>query len=167
MNYKVREMQKADWQRVYEVYRQGMKTGLATFSVEELSYEDFDQERLLVGRLVALHDDKIVGWTTLKEAYPKIPEYKGVAEVSIYIDEDYRGKGTATFLMEQLILLSEEKGFWTLESDIFADNEGSLALHEKSGFRQVGYREKIGKDDSGVWRDTVLMERRSKRVGVE
>lgn len=94
-------------------------------------------------------------------------EQEGVAEVSIYIDEDYRGKRTATFLIEQLILLSEEKGFWTLESDIFADNEGSLALHEKSGFRQVGYREKIGKDDSGVWRDTVLMERRSKRVGVE
>lgn len=165
MQFQVRKMQKADWQRVYKIYRQGMKTGLATFTVEELTYEEFDQERLSVGRLVILDDEEVVGWATLKQAYPKIPEYDGVAELSVYIDEKYQGKGTATFLMEQLISVSEDEGFWMLESDIFSNNPGSIALHEKCGFRQVGFREKIGKDSCGTWRDTVLMERRSRRIG--
>lgn len=167
MQFQVRQMYKTDWQRVYEIYRQGMATTLATFTVEELTYEEFHQERLSIGRLVLLEDKKVIGWTTLKQGYPTIPEYDGVAEVSIYIDSNYQGKGAASYLLNQLILISERAGFWLLESDIFANNNGSIALHKKCGFRTVGYRERIGKDSAGIWRDTVLMERRSKIVGID
>lgn len=165
--FEYREMLATDWEAVYRIYRQGMATGLATFTVEELSYEEFDSERLAVGRLVAVDNEKVVGWATLKQAYPTIPEYHGVAEVSIYIDQNYQGAGVATGLLKQLITVSEQEGYWLLESDIFANNTGSIRLHQKCGFRQVGYREKIGKDNNGVWRDTVLMERRSQVVGID
>lgn len=166
MQYKIREMEKTDWSVVYNIYRQGMETNLATFTVEELSYEEFDQERLQEGRFVLLDGDQIAGWTTLKQAYT-IPEYNGVAEVSIYIDNNYQGKGVGSTLLNYLIDYSEKIVFWTLESDIFANNYGSQRLHEKCGFRKVGYREKLGKDQYGVWRDSVLMERRSEKVGID
>jgi phosphinothricin acetyltransferase len=167
MKIELRKMTVTDWSQVYAIYRQGMETNLATFDIETLSYEEFDDERLPIGQLVALDGERVIGWTSLKKAYEKIPEYYGVAEVSIYIDQDYQGKGVATRLLENLIILSEEKGFWMLVADIFANNSGSILLHEKCGFRQVGYREKIGKDRFGVWRDTVLMERRSQKVGID
>lgn len=167
MKMKIRKMKATDWSRVYDIYRQGMETNLATFDVETLTYEEFNRERLLTGRLVALDKERVIGWTSLKQAYEKIPEYHGVAEVSIYIDEDYQGKGVATHLLQQLVIVSEEAGFWMLEADIFANNTGSIQLHEKCSFRQVGYREKIGKDRFGVWRDSVLMEHRSQTVGID
>lgn len=164
MKYKVREMKETDWKAVYDIYYQGMKSNLATFKVERPTYKEFDQERLQKGRFVLLDNEKLIGWTTLKQAYT-IPEYKGVAEVSIYIANDYKGKGAGTTLLKHLIDFSEKAGFWTLEADIFANNYGSQRLHEKCDFRKVGYREKLGKDQYGKWRDTVLMERRSKKVG--
>ncbi|MDN6639667.1 MAG: N-acetyltransferase family protein [Tetragenococcus sp.] len=166
MQYKIREMKKTDWPVVYNIYRQGMETNLATFTVEDLSYEEFDQERLQKGRFVLLDDQQVIGWTTLKQAYTD-PEYVGVAEVSIYIADGYQGKKAGSTLLNYLIDYSEKIGFWTLESDIFANNLGSQRLHEKCGFRIVGYRERLGKDRYGVWRDTVLMERRSKKVGID
>ncbi len=167
MNDMIRPMTKNDWPSVYAIYRQGMKTNLATFSVEEMTYEEFSRERLPEGRFVMeTADHKIVGWTTLKQSYD-VPEYYGVAEVSIYIDENYQGQGAATRLLNNLITYSEAAGFWMLESDIFANNEGSIALHEKCGFRKVGWREKMGQDRYGVWRDAVLMERRSRVVGID
>lgn len=160
-------MREKDWNRVYDIYRQGMKTNLATFTVEEMSYEVFDQGRLEKGRFVILDQDDVVGWTTLKQAYEDIPEYHGVAEISVYVDENYQGTGIATKLLRYLIDYSEKEGYWMLEADIFANNKGSIHLHEKCGFRQAAYREKIGKDRFGEWRDTVLMERRSKVIGAD
>ncbi|GAA3017024.1 GNAT family N-acetyltransferase [Tetragenococcus solitarius] len=166
MQYKIREMNKNDWPFVYDIYHQGMATNLATFTVEQLTYEEFDQQRLQEGRFVLLDDNRVIGWATLKQAY-EIPEYYGVAEVSIYIDSYYQGKGAGSTLLNYLVDYSEKIGFWTLEADIFANNYGSQRLHEKCGFRKVGYREKLGKDQYGVWRDSVLMERRSKKVGID
>lgn len=166
MKYKVREMKETDWKAVYDIYYQGMKGNLATFKVDSPTYKEFDQERLQKGRFVLLDNEKIIGWATLKQAYT-ILEYRGVAEVSIYIANDYKGQGAGTILLNHLIDFSEKEGFWTLEADIFANNYGSQRLHEKCGFRKVGYREKLGKDRYGKWRDTVLMERRSKKVGIE
>jgi len=166
MQYKIRAMEEKDWMSVYDIYRQGMETNLATFTVENLSYEEFDHERLKEGRFVLLDEQKVAGWTTLKQAYT-IPQYHGVAEVSIYIDQNYQGKGVGSRLLNHLVDYSERIGLWTLEADIFANNYGSQRLHEKCGFRKVGYREKLGKDQYGIWRDSVLMERRSKKVGIE
>lgn len=166
MQYKVREMNKSDWPFVYDIYQQGMETNLATFTVEQLTFEEFDQQRLQEGRFVLLDDNLVIGWTSLKQAYT-IPEYNGVGEVSIYIDSRYQGKGAGSTLLNYLVKYSEKIGFWTLEADIFANNYGSQRLHEKCGFRKVGYREKLGKNQYGVWRDSVLMERRSKEVGID
>lgn len=168
MEFTIRKMYKEDWEQVYAIYRQGMETDLATFTIEEISYEDFDAQRLKEGRFVILEKNKshIMGWVTLKKV-SAIPEYYGVAEVSIYLDEKYQGNGVGTTLLNYLIDYSERAGYWTLEADIFANNMASRRLHEKCGFRLVGGREKLGQDRHGVWRDSVLMERRSKVVGVE
>jgi len=163
----IRKMTENDWSNVYAIYKQGMETNLATFSVEEITYDEFSEERLPEGRFVyETKDKKIAGWTTLKQSYD-IPEYYGVCEVSIYVDEKFRGKGIATSLLNHLIAYSEKAGIWMLEADIFANNKGSIAVHEKCGFRKVGYREKMGRDQFGTWRDAVLLERRSKIVGVD
>lgn len=90
--------------------------------------------------------------------------YAGVAEVSVYVAERFRGKGVGEFLLREAIQQSEENGIWTLQSGIFPENAASIALHQKCGFRMMGYREKIGQRD-GVWKDNVMMERRSKTIG--
>jgi len=166
VDFTIRNMLKEDWSDVYLIYRQGMESDLATFTVEELNYEEFDHQRLKQGRFVILDQQKIVGWTSLKKA-SEIPEYYGVAEVSIYLDQAYQGQGVGTTLLNHLVDYSEKIGFWTLEADILLENQASQHLHEKCGFRLVGKRERLGRDRHGHWRDTVLMERRSKKVGVD
>jgi len=93
--------------------------------------------------------------------------YAGVAEVSIYIGEKYKGQGIGKVLLTNLISASEENGFWTLQSGIIRENVASIALHKKCGFREIGIREKIAKTNEGIWHDVVLMERRSKVVGID
>ena len=107
----------------------------------------------------------MLGWTALTPVSSRCV-YSGVAEVSVYVATDARGKGIGKTLLTELIQQSEENGIWTLQSGIFAENEGSIKLHEKCGFRLVGYREKIGKKN-GIWKDNVLMERRSKNIGID
>ena len=110
-------------------------------------------------RIVAEEDGKVLGWVAISP-FSSIPAYQGVAEVSLYIDEDARGKGIGTALMHAVIEASEAAGIWTLHSQIFPENTASLKLHQRFGFREVGRRERIGQL-AGVWRDTILLERRS------
>ncbi len=91
--------------------------------------------------------------------------YAGVAEVSVYVAAPARGNGIGKTLLRALVAESEEAGFWTLQASIFRENVASIALHRACGFREVGYRERIGQMN-GVWRDTILMERRSEVVGI-
>lgn len=116
-------------------------------------------------RLIALIDEKIVGWAALSNVSSRCV-YSGVAEVSIYVDPVFRGKGVGDRLMINLILESESSGIWTLQAGIFPENSGSLRLHEKHGFRLIGIKERIGTMDD-TWRDVVQLERRSKIVGIE
>ena len=160
MNYKIRAMQKDDWKPVSEIYQQGMHTNLATFQTECPTYEEFDQSHMRQCRFVITDDDVIIGWAALTPVSSRCV-YRGVAEVSIYIHDTYRGKGVGTQLLNFLSDQSEKEDFWTLQSGIMADNKASIRLHEKCGFRQVGFRERIGKDRFGQWRNTVIMERRS------
>ncbi|HEY0896233.1 MAG TPA: GNAT family N-acetyltransferase, partial [Sphingobacteriaceae bacterium] len=92
--------------------------------------------------------------------------YAGIAEVSVYIGPTFRGMGVASLLLEHLIEQSEDKGYWTLQASIFPENSASIRLHKKFGFREIGYRERVGKMNN-VWRNTVLLERRSIRVGID
>jgi len=158
------EMLQTHWPAVAQIYKQGVDTGFATFEKEISSYEQWNKNHLSSCRLVAVRDDKIIGWAALSSVSGRCV-YGGVAEVSIYIAETARGLGIGNLLMDELITSSEKAGFWTLQSGIFPENKASIKLHEKAGFRFLGKREKIGQLD-GVWKDNLLFERRSKIVGI-
>ena len=146
------------WQAVARIYREGIATGHATFETEVPSWEAWDASHLPSLRLVALLDE-VVGWAALSPVSSRCV-YEGVAEESVYVAEQARGQGVGRALLESLIARSEEAGIWTLQTSIFPENVASLELHRRVGFRVVGTRERIGRH-GGVWRDTVLLERRS------
>ena len=114
-------------------------------------------------RLVASASGVAKGWAALSPVSARAV-YAGVAEVSVYVGLDSRGEGVGRALLERLIELSEENGIWTLQASIFPENEASISLHKSGGFREVGIRERIA-PLHGLWRNTVLLERRSKTVG--
>ncbi len=152
------------WPAVIKIYKQGIDTGFATFEEEIPSYEQWNRNHITSCRLVALREDKVVGWAALSPVSGRCV-YGGVAEVSVYVAEKTRGFGLGKLLMEELITASEKEGFWTLQSGIFPENTSSIKLHKKVGFRYLGKRERIGQLD-GVWKDNFLFERRSKTVGI-
>lgn len=160
----IRPMTAADWNAVSRIYREGIETKLATFEADVPDWEVWDKKQLPIGRFVAEKDAHILGWAALS-AYSSRHVYRGVAEVSVYVGADARGNGVGKILLNHLIEFSEENGFWTLQAGIFPHNEASIALHTKLGFRIVGKRERIGQLD-GVWLDTVILERRSTKIGV-
>jgi len=161
MNYKVDVMREADWNRVAEIYAEGIKTKIATFQSTVPTWEEWNKEHCEDSRLVARADDTILGWAALSPVSGRCV-YAGVAEVSIYVDKQYQGQRVGTVLLEELIKRSEKSGYWTLQSGIIKENVFSLNLHKKCGFREIGYREKLGQMDNGKWHDVVLVERRSK-----
>src|SRR5262249_51134391 len=146
-----------DWTEVAAIYRDGMRDGMATFETEVPSWERWHASHTL--RLVAEIDERVIGWAALSPVSSRWA-YRGVAESSVYVARDAQGKGVGRTLMQELITRSEAAGIWTLQTSIFPENNASLHLHERVGFRVVGVRRSIGKRD-GLWRDTVLMERRS------
>jgi L-amino acid N-acyltransferase YncA len=165
MAFVIEEMLPQHWERVREVYLEGIKTGQATFEREAPEWEQWDAAHLKFARLVALDLDSVAGWAALSPVSTR-KVYAGVAEVSVYLGEQFRGRGLGRALLEALIRESEARGIWTLQAGIFPENDASVALHLACGFREVGRRERIGRMD-GRWRDTVLFERRSKIVGTE
>lgn len=161
----IKTLVKNDWPAVKTIYELGIATGIATFEIAAPTWAKWDNSHLSFGRLVAVLNNKIIGWTALTAVSNRCI-YQGVAEISVYIHPDHQGKGVGQLLLKKLIFESEKEGIWTLHASIFSQNLGSIGLHKKVGFRRIGYREKIGKL-KGVWKDNVLMERRSKVVGVE
>jgi phosphinothricin acetyltransferase len=153
------------WPAVREIYLQGIRSGNATFEQDAPEWEAWDRSHLQSCRLVAREGETIVGWGALSPVSSRCV-YEGVAEVSVYIAEDHRGKGVGRRLLEGLVEESEREGIWTLQAGIFPENEASVAIHRNAGFRLVGRRERIGRQN-GIWRDTLLLERRSAAVGVE
>lgn len=164
MDYNVEAMKASDWTQVAEIYAEGINTKIATFQSEAPSCEEWSKGHCESCRLVARAGDTILGWAALSPVSSRCV-YAGVAEVSIYIGKRYQGQKVGTTLLEKLIELSEENGYWTLQSGIIKENTSSLNLHKKCGFREIGYRERLGKMDNGKWHDVVLVERRSKLVG--
>ncbi|PFG07583.1 GNAT family N-acetyltransferase [Bacillus sp. es.034] len=159
------KMRKDDWSQVAEIYREGIATGNATFQKDIPSWEEWDDNHIQAGRIVVRSGDSIIGWAAMSPVSSRCV-YRGVAEVSVYVSARHAGQGIGSQLLSALIEASEQGGYWTLQAGIFPENVASIKLHEKQGFRILGHREKIGKMD-GVWRDTVLLERRSKTAGVE
>jgi phosphinothricin acetyltransferase len=152
------------WEEVARIYAEGIDTGNATFETEVPGWEAWDASHLADQRLVALSDGRVVGWAALSRVSDRCV-YGGVAEESVYVEAASRGRGIGQTLLEALIQDSERAGIWTIQTGIFPENEASLKLHERVGFRVVGLRERLGERE-GVWRDVVFLERRSASVGV-
>jgi L-amino acid N-acyltransferase YncA len=159
----IRAMTRGDWRAVEAIYAEGIATGDATFETAPPSWEEFDAGRLPEHRLVAVEDGEVVGWAALSPTSSRAC-YAGVVEHSVYVAEAARGRGVGRALMEALIAGADTAGLWTIQTSIFPENLASVALHERVGFRVVGRRERIAVLD-GVWRDTLLLERRSPDVG--
>jgi len=151
----------ADWPAVRAIYLEGIATGNATFETAAPDWPEWDAKHLPHSRLVSCTPAtrEVLGWAALSPVSSR-PVYRGVAEVSVYIAERARGKGVGSALLNALIASSERHGIWTLQAGIFPENAASIALHRKAGFREVGRRERIG-CMNGIWRDTVLLERRT------
>ena len=156
----IRPMTAHDSARVIEIYKMGIETRNATFETEVPAWGDWDSKHLQHSRFDFIKNEKVLGWTALSAVSAR-PVYKGVAEISIYIDENFRAKGIGSQLMKKVIQSSEEQGIWTLNSSVFPENIATLKLHEKFGFRIIGVKEKVAKLDE-KWRNTVLLEKRSK-----
>ncbi len=165
MELTIRAMKSSDWESVAAIFREGIELKTSTFHTEVPSYEAWDAAHIPNCRLVAEAEGKVIGWASL-QPYSSRKVYTGVAEVSIYIKTEYRGRKVGERLLQTLVEESEKQGYWTLQSGIFEINRASIALHEKVGFRLVGCRERIGKDSNGIWQNTVLMERRSNKAGL-
>ena len=149
-----------DWPAVEAIYAEGIATREATFETAPPTFEEFDAGRHREHRFVAVEDDAVVGWAALSPTSTR-DCYRGVAEHSVYVTEAARGRGVGRALMEALLESADAGGIWTVQTSIFPENASSLALHVRVGFRLVGRRERIAQLD-GVWRDTLLLERRSK-----
>jgi phosphinothricin acetyltransferase len=160
----IREFDKRDFLAVKDIYQQGIDTGNATFQDKAKEWDEWNNSLLDSCRLVAIEDGQILGWAGLSPVSNRAV-YSGVAEVSVYVANQAQGKGLGQKLLSRLIQDSELHNIWMLQAAIFPENQASIALHKKNGFRQIGVREKLGKMHD-IWRDVVLMERRSEIVGV-
>jgi L-amino acid N-acyltransferase YncA len=153
-----------DWRQVKSIYEEGIKTGNATFEMSAPEWAVWDKGHLQEARIIAKENGDVLGWAALSPVSGRCV-YAGVAEVSVYITSAARGKGLGKQLLRKLVEESEANNLWTLQAGIFPENIASIKIHEDCGFRVIGKRERIGKMD-GVWRDTLLLERRSDKVGL-
>ena len=166
MSVTLRPLDPSDWARVAEIYAEGIATGDATFETVVPDWESWNAARRTEARIVATEGGTVLGFAALSPTSRR-PAYAGVAEVMVYVAASARSRGIGSQLMAQLVRASEDAGIWMLQASIFPENLASIRAHERSGFRVVGRRERIGRFHDGRWRDTVMMERRSERVGVD
>ncbi|HVS32369.1 MAG TPA: GNAT family N-acetyltransferase [Thermoanaerobaculia bacterium] len=158
---RIEAMTVADWPLVKRIYEGGIAMRQATFETVAPDWPAWDARHLPSPRLVA-RDPAVVGWAALSRVWAR-EVYRGVCEVSVYVDEEARGRGIGSLLLAGLVIESERAGIWTLQASVFPENAASVRLHQRHGFRVVGKREKIAQHH-GVWRDTLLLERRSSIV---
>ena len=162
MGYTIEKMTDADWDAVRASYLEGIATRNATFETESPSWDTWNNNHRPDCRLVARSNEKVLGWAVLS-LVSRRPVYSGVAEVSVYVAADARGMGVGKALLGSFINASEKAGIWSLQAGLFKENSASITLHKGVGFREIGFQERKGSMD-GVWRDVLLMERRSQVV---
>lgn len=163
MSIRIEPLTRAHADEVLAIYQAGIYEGNATFETEAPTWEAFDAARLPEHRFAAVAPDgKLLGWVAASKVSDRCA-YAGVVEHSVYVDPGARGRGVARALLDALIASTEAAGIWTIQSGIFPENTASLALHQQAGFRVIGTRARIGRH-RGVWRDVVLLERRSPRI---
>lgn len=158
---KIKKLKEEHWCEIIIIYKDGIDTKNATFRAKVPKWKDWNENHHMHSRFVAIDKDEVIGWCAIAPV-SKREAYKVVAEVSVYVSLDSSGKGVGGELIKKLIKLSEENGIWILYASLFPENIGSVKLHLKNEFRLIGVRGKITEQD-GVWKDTVLYERRSKK----
>ena len=161
----IREMKASDYQAISKIYQQGIDSSLCTFETCVPSWEDFNRTHLEKPRLVAVNENHQVCGFIILSPMSSRQCFRGVGEISIYLDYQYRGQGIGTQLMNEMIKESEKCEIWSLFSGIFPENKASLSLHKRCGFREIGYREKLGESEDGTFKDVIFMERRSSIIG--
>ena len=154
---------KANFKEVQRIYQEGLDTGIATFETTVPNWEYWNDNHQTFGRIIAKNDTNYLGWAALSPA-SKRQVYSGVAEVSVYVSEEFRGQGIGKFLLDNLIKISEKNNIWTLQAGIMRANKSSIKMHQNCGFRIVGYKEKIGQLNT-IWLDNIILERRSQITG--
>ena len=154
----VRTLEPRDWPAVRRIYAEGIATGQATFDTEVPDRRQLERDWLPEHRWVAEVDGHVAGWAAAKSVSAR-PVYAGVAETSVYVGDEFRGRGVGKSLIHRQVSAADEAGLWTLQAAIFPENRVSIALHQAAGFRTLGMRERIAQHH-GVWRDTVFLERR-------
>jgi L-amino acid N-acyltransferase YncA len=167
LDVEIRPMIAHDWSAVKRIYLQGIATGNATFETSAPSWEQWDQRHRPFARLIATCSGNGVdaGWAAISPVSSR-HVYRGVAEVSVYVGSEHWGRGIGQELLKHLVAAAEKNGIWTLQASIFPENVASIRLHKACGFREVGIRKRIGKRDD-QWRDTILLERRSRVAGCD
>ena len=170
MTIALRGMRAEDWPEVERIYAEGIATGHATFEAAPPEREPFLSTRVSGLSWVAVSGDGLVGWAAASRVSAR-EVYRGVAEHSVYVADAARGHGVGRAILERLLRSADTLGIWTVQSSIFPENSGSLALHGRCGFRIAGRRERIAKmtygPEAGRWRDTVMVERRSALAGTD
>jgi L-amino acid N-acyltransferase YncA len=163
LDIETRDLRPLDWPEVARIFEDGIRSGNATFELEPPAWDAWDAAHSGI-RVAAELDGRVVGWAALA---PKSERhcYRGVAESSVYVEQGAQGRGVGRALMDEVIARAEAAGLWTLEAGIFPENKASLRLHLGRGFRLVGVRERVG-EANGVFRDVLLLERRSEVVGL-
>ncbi|AZS45143.1 L-methionine sulfoximine/L-methionine sulfone acetyltransferase [Microbacterium oleivorans] len=160
----IRAMRGDDWPQVESIYREGIAAGNATFESDPPSWDDFDEGKLHIGRLVAADPTgTVLGWIAASRVSTR-EVYRGVVEHSVYVADRAHGRGVGTALLSTFMSEAVRAGVWTIQASVFPENTASLTLHERAGFRRIGHRERIAYMThgpwAGTWRDTVLVERR-------
>jgi L-amino acid N-acyltransferase YncA len=143
------------WPDVARIYAEGIATRNATFETEVPSWDAWDSAHLADHRLVATEGEAVLGWAALVPVSERCV-YGGVVENSVYVAASAQGRRLGGALLDALVDSTEAAGIWTIQTGIFPENEASVRLHERAGFRVVGRRERLGKLD-GVWRDVLLL----------
>ena len=170
MTVTVRSMRPDDWSAVERIYREGIATGNATFEDEPPNWDEFDASHVTVPRLVAVDDGTVIGWAAGTRTSSRCV-YEGVIENSVYVAADARGRGVGVTLLTAFLRLAERSNVWTVQAGVFPENDSSMALHERLGFRVLGVRERVGKmsygPHVGQWRDVAILEYRSANVGID
>jgi phosphinothricin acetyltransferase len=170
MEYLIDIMKPEDWQQVRSIYLEGIGTGNSTFEADAPDWDKWDSAHLREHRLVIREGNRILAWAALSPVSARCV-YSGVAELSLYVAAEHRGLGVGSALLEAVIVSTEKAGLWTLQGGIFPENIPSLRLVRKHGFKEIGRREKIGKMTygplAGIWRDVILVERRSTVAGTD
>lgn len=169
MQIEIRKMEEADWPQVAVIYQEGIDTGNSTFaSRPPASWQDWCHSKVDNFSFVAADGDAVLGWVALSPTSTK-DFYRGVMEVSLYVSNAANGRGVGQALLQHIITYSEAYNIWTLISLVFPENQASMHLHEKYGFKLLGLRERLGFMTFGPykdrWRDVAFFERRSAVAG--